>query len=243
MSPKKNNYFIGCSGFSERLWKWYFYPESLSSRKYLAYYSTKLNAVEINSTFYHKPLPSTLKRWYEVTPEDFGFFLKIPKRITHTMKLDHSKEEIEEFCRYTSDILWKKLKGFLFQLPPSFKNTPENIERIITNIPSRYTSVIEFRDWGWWTQEVFDTLREHSIICSGVSIPRDIPEDVIINNSNTLYYRLHGKPKMFSSPYTHEYLDALFDRVQKFEGEKYIFFNNTYWTAAVENALYLTSKI
>ena len=83
----KNNTFVGCSGFTERSWKGFFYPEALPSREYLSFYSKHLNAVEINSTFYRKPTSKTLEKWFSETEEDFQFFIKIPKTITHLKKL------------------------------------------------------------------------------------------------------------------------------------------------------------
>ena len=72
----ENKIFIGCSGFSERSWKGFFYPEELLSKDYLNYYSKHLNAVEINSTFYRKPTLKTLEKWYNETEDDFKFFIK-----------------------------------------------------------------------------------------------------------------------------------------------------------------------
>lgn len=237
----KNSWYIGCSGFSERLWKGFFYPENLKSAEYLEYYSSCVNAVEINSTFYHRPTAKTLEKWKNSTPENFRFFIKIPRHITHFQKLTDSKAEIDEFCHYIAENLGEKLGGFLFQMPPSFRDSEEYREKILQNINIAYRAVIEFRDKSWWNEEVFSLLAEKNIIFSGVSIPKDIPESVIINNKNSLYFRLHGKPKMFSSSYSHEYLENLFSEIKKFQGEKYIFFNNTYGTAGIENALFLQS--
>lgn len=43
--PISSQTYIGCSGFSERLWKGFFYPEDLASKDFLAFYSQKLNTV------------------------------------------------------------------------------------------------------------------------------------------------------------------------------------------------------
>ena len=72
----KNKVFIGCSGFSERSWKGFFYPEDLPSSEYLSFYSKHLNAIEINSTFYRQPTLKTLEKWLNETEEDFRFFIK-----------------------------------------------------------------------------------------------------------------------------------------------------------------------
>ncbi|MEZ0171131.1 DUF72 domain-containing protein [Microvirga sp. TS319] len=42
-------------------------------------YSTVLNAVEINSSFYRPHRPSTYARWAASVPEHFHFAVKIPE--------------------------------------------------------------------------------------------------------------------------------------------------------------------
>src|SRR5690606_31724786 len=50
----------GTSGFSYAEWKGKFYPPGTKEADFLRYYATKLDAVEINSTFYRMPRPSVL---------------------------------------------------------------------------------------------------------------------------------------------------------------------------------------
>lgn len=235
----KNKPFIGCSGFSERLWKGFFYPEDLPSKDYLTYYSKHLKSVEINSTFYRKPTQKTLENWFQRAPEDFKFFIKIPKTITHIQKLGNTKDLVEEFCSHISAGLKEKLAGFLFQLPPSYTYTEENLQKLIETVLPQYTNVVEFRHKSWWNEEVLQILKKNDLIFSGVSIPKDIPEEVIINSEKILYYRLHGVPVMFKSEYSEEFLESLAKKIKNFEGSSYIYFNNTFGTSGIKNALYL----
>nr|WP_050021111.1 DUF72 domain-containing protein [Chryseobacterium sp. P1-3] len=80
---KKENLYIGCSGFYNNDWKGSLYPENAQSKDFLSLYSQTFNAVEINSTFYRIPTAKTLLKWYDGTPDTFRFFIKIPKDITH----------------------------------------------------------------------------------------------------------------------------------------------------------------
>ncbi|KEY19530.1 DUF72 domain-containing protein [Kaistella antarctica] len=235
--------FIGCSGFAVGFWKGLFYPENLPSKDYLNFYSKHLNAVEINSTFYRRPRPSTILKWVEETEANFKFFIKIPKTITHLKKLDDTKNETTEFCQYLAENLGTKLAGFLFQLPPSFHYTVENLAKIIATVDKNYLNVVEFRHQSWWNIEVQNSLNENNIVFAGVSIPKDIPTDFIINNDDFAYYRLHGNPEMFKSEYAETELKKLAAEILKFKGTSFIFFNNTYGTAAIKNALYLNMII
>ncbi|WP_313001741.1 DUF72 domain-containing protein [Chryseobacterium gleum] len=236
---KKENLCIGCSGFYNNDWKGSLYPENAQSKDFLSLYSKTFNSVEINSTFYRKPTSKTLSKWYDETPDEFRFFIKIPKSVTHQSRLENSKEEIALFCSHIESNLKEKLSGFLYQLPPSFKNSTENTERIINNIDHRFLNVIEFRHNSWWQKEIFDLLKDHDIIFSGVSFPGDLPEDVIINHSDILYYRLHGKPILYKSEYSRDFMDKFAEKIRNSGKTAYIFFNNTWGTAAINNSLYL----
>lgn len=235
----KENLYIGCSGFYNNDWKGSLYPENAPSKDFLSLYSKTFNAVEINSTFYRKPTPKTLLKWYDETPDDFRFFIKIPKAITHQNRLENSKDEIALFCNHIHNNLKDKLSGFLYQLPPSFTNSAENTERIINNIDDGFLNVIEFRHSSWWQKEVFDLLKKHNIVFSGVSFPGNLPEDLIINHTEILYYRLHGKPILYKSEYSKDFMDALAEKIKNTTQTSFIFFNNTWGTAAIKNSLYL----
>lgn len=236
---KKENLYIGCSGFYNNDWKGSLYPENAQSKDFLSLYSKTFNTVEINSTFYRKPTSKTLSKWYDETPDEFRFFIKIPKTVTHLSRLENSKEEIALFCSHIQSNLKDKLSGFLYQLPPSFKNSAENTERIINNIDHGFLNVIEFRHSSWWKKDVFDLLKGHDIIFSGVSFPGDLPEDVIINHPDILYYRLHGKPILYKSEYSEDFIDKLAKKIRNSGKTAYIFFNNTWGTAAINNSLHL----
>ncbi len=240
---KPKNY-IGCSGFSERLWKGFFYPEDLASKDFLAFYSQRLNAVEINSTFYRKPTQKTLQNWGNATPEDFKFFIKIPKAITHLQKLVDTHDMTVAFCEHIDTGLQDKLAGLLFQLPPSFKYSDENLQKVLATVDNRFVNVVEFRHVSWWSDEVKTTLKQANIVMAGVSIllkstDNQIPNEIVINDEDTLYYRLHGVPIMFKSEYSEEALKSLAEKIKNFDGQKYVFFNNTFGIAGIKNALFL----
>ncbi|GAE65678.1 DUF72 domain-containing protein [Chryseobacterium indologenes] len=238
---KKENLYIGCSGFYNNDWKGSLYPENTPSKDFLSLYAEHFNCVEINSTFYRKPTAKTLLKWHDETPDHFRFFIKIPKSVTHQNRLSESKEEITAFCTHIHDHLKDKLSGFLYQLPPSFKNTQENTDRIIRNIDSNFLNVIEFRDESWWQKEIFSLLKRMKIIFSGVSFPGKLSEEVIINHPEVLYYRLHGKPVLYKSSYSDDFLSHLAEQIKNHPQKAFIFFNNTWGTSAIHNAMFLKS--
>ncbi|SIP87046.1 Uncharacterized conserved protein YecE, DUF72 family [Chryseobacterium sp. RU37D] len=236
---EKENLYIGCSGFYNNDWKGSLYPEDAKSKDFLTLYSQEYNCVEINSTFYRKPTKKTLLKWSDETPEDFKFFIKIPKAISHEKRLKDCKEEISEFCDHIQSNIKEKLSGFLYQFPPLFKNTPENVNLILGNLDFNYLNVIEFRHQSWWEDEILTILKEKNIVFSGVTFPGALPETVIVNNPDILYYRLHGKPILYKSEYSKDFLDQLAEKIKEKNRKSFIFFNNTWGNAAINNSLYL----
>ena len=64
--------FAGTSGFSYPAWKPTFYPAKVPSKKFLEYYATRLNSVEVNYTFRRLPSSSVLNGWLASTPQIFS---------------------------------------------------------------------------------------------------------------------------------------------------------------------------
>src|SRR5690606_22275319 len=110
---------------------------------------------------------------YQRTDEDFKFFIKIPKTITHIKRLKETAAETADFCQHIHQGIQEKLAGFLFQMPPSFHYREENLEQLITTVDSQFLNVVEFRHESWWTEEIFETLRKKNIVVSGVSFPKN----------------------------------------------------------------------
>src|SRR5215831_16100732 len=85
--PRMASIWLGTSGFSYKEWRPIFYPEGLSEKEFLKYYSGKLNSVEIDYTFYRMPSAKTIEAWKGSTPDNFKFTLKASQQITHRQRL------------------------------------------------------------------------------------------------------------------------------------------------------------
>ncbi|MGZ5189120.1 MAG: DUF72 domain-containing protein, partial [Kaistella sp.] len=107
----------------------------------------------------------------------------------------------------------------------------------------QFLNVFEFRHPSWWIDEVFNALQKKNIVFSGVSYPKNIPDDFIINSDQSVYYRLHGLPVLFKSEYSEDELNKLAEKIKESNETIYVFFNNTWGTAALKNALYLKNLL
>ena len=84
--------FIGTSGWMYNHWKGPFYPEKFPNNKMLKHYVKYFETVEVNSTFYRLPSPTTVLKWKEETPEIFIFAIKANQFITHRKYLKDGQE-------------------------------------------------------------------------------------------------------------------------------------------------------
>lgn len=129
------NYYIGISGWRYAGWRKTFYPEDLPQRLELEFASEKLRSIEINGSFYSLQTPSSYKKWYESTPDDFVFSVKAPRYITHIRRLVDVKIPVANFFASGVLALREKLGPILWQLPPSFKYDPERLETFFKLLP------------------------------------------------------------------------------------------------------------
>jgi uncharacterized protein YecE (DUF72 family) len=228
---------IGTSGFSYTAWKDVFYPPGMRSADWLTYYSTRFNSLELNSTFYHFPRIATLEKMAARTPDDFVFTVKMNKHITHTLRLKNAREKVQEFISVAEAGFGDKLGCILYQLPPSFKYSEENLQYLLESIPRGSRNVVEFRHVSWWNEELPQVLTEHELTFCNISYP-GLPEDRL-QTSDRYYIRMHGVPDLFKSAYSPEELQKLAEELPADADQTYVYFNNTMFEAGFSNALSL----
>jgi uncharacterized protein YecE (DUF72 family) len=149
----------GTSGYSYKEWRGPFYPERLKPAEMLAYYSRRLETVEINATFYRLPGEATFRTWSAQVPEGFSFVLKAPRRITHQLRLAGASEGVEHLVRAAA-ALGDKLGPVLFQLPPFQQKDLPRLAGFLGELPRGLAAAFEFRHASWFDTDVYAALRE-----------------------------------------------------------------------------------
>jgi len=158
---------VGTSGYAYKEWKGTFYPAGLADSEMLPFYAQRLGVVEINNTFYRMPTKDLLLKWAEKVPEDFGFVLKAPQRITHQKRLSPQAAEDLAFLLETTAVLGPRLGALLFQLPPFLKKDAARLRDFLALIPTGVRAAFEFRHASWFDDEVYDALRSRgAALCS-----------------------------------------------------------------------------
>lgn len=227
---------IGCSGFHYKHWKEIFYPKEVPQRLWFEYYCRYFNTLELNVTFYRFPDLSVFKGWYQRSTPGFSFSVKAPRLITHYKKLNECEELIDHFYKTVKEGLKEKMGCLLFQFPPRFAYTPEHLDKIIDNLDPEFPNVVEFRHSSWWNKKVYQRLKKNKISFSGMSHP--LLPDNIVQNSPLLYYRMHGVPQLYQSPYSVDFLKTLGKTIESSGKIKdaFIYFNNDVGGNAIKNA-------
>ena len=179
---------VGTSGYSYKEWKGSFYPEKLPAKEMLAYYASKLSAVELNNTFYRMPQQPMVESWKAQVPDNFRFSVKASQRITHFKRL----QDVDADTKYlleTVGALKEKLGVVLYQLPPNMKKDLERLRNFVKNLPTEVRGLFEFRHPTWFDDEVLEVLKNQNLaLC--ISDTDDLPVTHIDRTADWGYLRL-----------------------------------------------------
>lgn len=210
-------------------------------------YASVLKAAEINSSFHRSHKMETYARWAESVPDDFRFSVKIPKTITHVSRLIGCSDLLTRFLGEIAG-LGSKLKCILVQLPPSLEFEVEVANNFFVELTTATTCavVVEPRHKTWFTSNATQILRTLGVsrVAADPAVVQAASEPG--GSARTVYFRLHGSPTKYFSPYTASYLDGLAFRLRKYSQERtpvWCVFDNTIKGEAAANALYLDKRI
>ena len=256
---------IGPAGWSYKDWEGTVYPQkpgkTFDPLEYLARY---FDTIEINSSFYRAPTPSTTKSWTRrvASNNEFVFTAKLHRIFTHERGKATAKDE-KEF-REGMDVLAKaeRLGSVLLQFPWSFKNTADDrvyLARLIEQF-SDYPLVLEVRHQSWNSPEVYEWLAERGAGICNIDQPvfaKSI-RPASLTTSPVGYVRLHGRnyqnwfrdkaprDERYNYLYTLDELDPWLVRIKevaKETRETYVITNNHFRGQAVVNAIEIKAAL
>ena len=235
---------IGCSGFLYEHWRKNFYPDDLSRKFWLEYYSKQFSTVELNVTFYKLPERETFSKWYSSTPGNFVFSLKGSRFITHVKKLKYCAEPVDAFLSRVT-LLKGKLGVILWQFPPTFSLDLERLSHFLEILkPYNVRNTFEFRNKTWMNKKIFDLLtKEKAALCMA-----DWPDflDKLPLTSDFVYIRRHGEEGSYATSYSADSLGMDAKRIKSYLRQRkdvFIYFNNDAFGYAPKNASELANLI
>lgn len=211
----------------------------------LVRYAARFNAVEINSTFYRSHRASTYARWVAITPVHFRFAVKLPRSITHDVRLADAAHLVARFREEVVQ-LGDKLGPLLMQLPPSLIFDPALAERFFGDLRALWPEAVvvcEPRHASWFEDDP-DALLTRFRIGRVAADPARLPAAAAPGGwSGVAYWRLHGAPRTYYSAYDDPALLSLSAQIRAHTSEAWCVFDNTASGAAAANALRLQSLL
>ena len=236
---KKGKIHIGTSGWNYKHWKGVFYPVGTKPAGQLKYYQKFFDTVELNTSFYHLPLPSTFDKWHTDTKKRFLFSVKASRYITHIKKLNETEEALDVFLTRANN-LEQKLGPVLFQLPPNWKIDIDRFQLFLKGLPQDQRYVFEFRNPTWYNDIIYDLLSQHN--CAFCIYELNKHQSPIEITTGYVYVRLHGPGGKYQGKYNAKILRQWAKRLLRWSDEGkdvYFYFDNDQAGYAVFNALRL----
>ncbi len=206
--------YCGTSGFAYTSWKPEFYPEKLASSKFLSYYATRLNAVEVNYTYRRLASAATFEKWIASTPDGFVFLPKAHMKITHSFKLEGAEEFTRTFLESLNPLRDAgRLGPILFQLPPALKQDLPRLAKFVGLLPRGLRAAFEFRNANWFDEETYQILKDANVaLCLAENENLEAPH---VLTADFVYLRLR-KPDYLESE-----LASIAYRVEQYLGNGY----------------------
>ena len=231
---------IGVSGWTYRPWRGSFYPPGLVQKRELSFAASRLNALEINGTFYGMQTPRAFGQWADSVPEGFVFAVKGPRYLTHMLKLTNPEAPLANFLASGPLRMGDKLGPVLWQFPERFRFDAARIEAFFRLLP-RDTGeaaalarrhdhrlkappnfgdgvvrpmrhAMEIRHESFRDPDFIALLRRHDValVCAD-TVDWPLLMDV---TADFIYCRLHGSVELYNSGYSDAELDIWAERVR-----------------------------
>jgi uncharacterized protein YecE (DUF72 family) len=259
---------FGPAGWMYKDWEGTVYPRPKPPRfDQLRYISGFFDTVEINSSFYGPPLPTSSSNWVRRVEDNanFRFTAKLWKRFTHERAKAWTTAEADQ-VRAGFDVLMEsgKLGAVLLQFPWSFRHTEPNREWLgdVVRTFGLYPLVVEVRHKSWLVPEFLRALEEDGV--GFVNIDQPLYHDSIGPTAHVTshvgYVRVHGRnykdwfrekapvEQRYNYLYRADELEPWAERAKEIGAdsaarEVYVITNNHYKGKAVANALMLKSMV
>lgn len=191
------HYRLGTIGYGYPDWQGPFYPAGEGQSKWLRFYASQFDSLELNTTFHAPPTVERLRRWASRVGPKFRFSVKTSRAITHEQPLESAIPSMLEFVE-TVRSLGSALGPVLIQLPPycstdSFKH----LDRLLGALPKDVRVAVEFRNASWVQDRTTDLLRYHNAAWVGLDHIEHPDLRRLRGTTDFLYVRLVGCHERF----------------------------------------------
>jgi len=189
---------IGTSGYDYPEWKPTFYLTKTARAKFLEYYSTQFNSLELNGTYYRMPTAAQMQNMINRTGGKVTFSVKAFQDLTHNPDTSQYKPLIGEFKNALEPLQANNvLLCALFQFPESFhyeKDQRIYLDQLLKEADG-IPIVVEMRNAQWQNDQVYTALRERKIGWCITDNPNlnNLPKLDFTLTGDIAYIRFHGR--------------------------------------------------
>ncbi|HXV34549.1 MAG TPA: DUF72 domain-containing protein [Gaiellaceae bacterium] len=152
--------YAGASGFSYPSWKGGFYPADAKPEDFLRLYAERVNAVELNNTFYRVPPEDQFDRWAAQVPDGFRFAVTASRRLTSFGRV----EGVDGFCRMARR-MGDKLGPLRIKVPQA--RDDGFLRLLLDSLDPEVQAALDFRHDSWDDPDVTALLDERGVARAG----------------------------------------------------------------------------
>ncbi|MGH3011633.1 MAG: DUF72 domain-containing protein [Gaiellaceae bacterium] len=152
--------YAGASGFSYPSWRGGFYPPDAKPDTFLRHYAERVDAVELNNTFYRVPEEDQFDRWAAQVPDGFRFAVTASRRLTSFGRV----EGVDEFCRMARR-LGDRLGPLRFKVPQA--RDDGFLRLLLDSLDPDVSVALDFRHDSWDDPDVSAQLEERGVARTG----------------------------------------------------------------------------
>jgi uncharacterized protein YecE (DUF72 family) len=208
-APRPGRALVGTSGFAYRDWAPRFYPPGVRAADLLRAYGERLDAVELNNTFYVKPSPNAIAGWLAATPASFRFCAKAQRGGAWRAMRDDPQESVTRIADSYAPF-GDRLRCVLFRVPDDMRRDDGALGRLLDAWPRTLPLAIELRHPSWQDDAVHELLRGHGAVLVATDTDDDPTPPDLRRTGPFLYLRLRR------SDYAQADLDAWAARLAPF---------------------------
>ncbi|RYY86206.1 MAG: DUF72 domain-containing protein [Comamonadaceae bacterium] len=218
--------------------------------RHLARQACVLGCTEINTSFYRSHRAEVYARWAAQTPVGFRFAVKLPRSITHDLRLRAARKLLTRFLAEVGG-LGDRLGVLLVQLPPSLAFEARPVRTFFQLLASLHPGpvVCEPRHATWF-EPAADRLLVKLHVGRVAADPARFAAAAVPGGwlgpagdgaGAVLYHRWHGAPRMYYSAYDNAWLQVRASEIQRrpASADCWGIFDNTASGAAASDALKL----
>ena len=224
------------------------FPPDYQDKSRLCYYASLFNSLEVNSSFYKVPMPSTVQKWAADVPADLKYTFKLWRDITHNKDLVFKPQDLEKFMHAINGAGDKK-GCLLIQFPPSLGININQLRILLDAIviidsEREWKVAVEFRNKSWYTDDVYELLENYHM----AMVIQDMPKSAtpfIDTDVPFVFLRFHGPNGGYRGSYTDEHLAEYASYITNWQDDGktvFAYFNNTMGDA-LQNVITLDRMI